>query len=163
VPVVVFGSARRLPPPRESHPRRPALTLLAALLVALVLGAVLVDRVGADEERYEPASRSGRDAVLELAERHFPPQLVPWAMRTAGCETGYRWNLDAHSEGYDRSYRTYYSFWGPWQVDAVTWGPKAADLFGGPLSDPDVGAAMASWIATNLGIGHWPVCGRGGW
>jgi hypothetical protein len=49
--------------PRDSQPRKHALTLLAALLVALVLGAVLVDRVGA-----EPPDTIG--AIHAAAQNH---------------------------------------------------------------------------------------------
>lgn len=133
------------------------MSLVRYCIILLALTAAIVMLANIATARAEPA---GREAVQVLVERHFPPHLQGWAMRTAGCETGYKWNLDAHSEGYDRAYRVYYSFWGPLQVDAVTWAEEAANRFGGTLDDPDVSMAMASWIAQTYGTKHWPVCGR---
>lgn len=161
----VYGRGRTRLYVQRKKKRGFAKPLLWALAIALAVGILTGGNAGAEEiERHEPSARSGRAAVLELAERHFPPHLVGWAMRTAHCETGGTYDLYARSAGYDRSWRVYYDFNGPWQVDAVTWGAKAWQLFGGPLAEPEVGAAMAAWIATNLGRSHWPVCGyRGGW
>lgn len=126
-----------------------------------VLGVVLVARTNAqspEQDRYTPASRGGRAAVQELAEQHFAPEWVGWAVRTARCESSY--DLYAHSAGYDRRLGVFYRFWGPRQVDDVTWGRLAWEMFEGPLSDPHVGAAMAGWIVERYGPGHWPYCGR---
>lgn len=161
---VVFGREHTLDqvPPR----RRSRFLAVAIVLVAVALGVALDEVAHADEERFEPSSRSPRDQVLELAERHFPPELVPWVMATARCESGY--DLDAENPkgyvGYDRRLGVRYHFRGPLQVDEVTWSATAWELFGGPLSDPDVSMAMAAWIVQRYGVGHWPVCGRGaGW
>jgi hypothetical protein len=112
------------------------------------------------EQRYQPSARGGRVVVEELAAQYFAPDRVPWAVRTARCETGGTFDLYAHSSGFDRRFGVWFDFWGPWQVDAVTWRAKAWELFEGPLSEPTVGAAMAAWIVEHHGPRHWPVCGR---
>lgn len=152
-PVVLVFRPRR---------RAPALTgkgwVVAMLIAAAALGATAAAVRAEEPERYSPSSRSGREAVRELAEIHFAPDQVGWAMATARCESGY--DLYAYSGGFDRRLGVWYEFWGALQVDAVTWGKKAWELFGGPLSDPAVNFPMAAWIAEHLGRGHWPVCGR---
>lgn len=148
--------------PRPPVPTPAGWVLLIALMVLLAGLCLAVNQARAQEvdagERYSPASRSGRQAVVELAEASFAPEWVAWAVRVAGCESG--WDVYAHSSGYDRRLGVWYSFWGALQVDAVTWGAKARELFGGELSEPSVNFAMASWIVTNYGPSHWPWCGR---
>jgi hypothetical protein len=135
---------------------RAAWTIVALIYVA----AAGSSTVRAEEpQRFEPSSRGGRAAaVAELAEAHFAPEWLGWAIRTASCESSNV--LYARSNGFDRRLGVSYDFWGPWQVDAVTWGATAWELFGGPLSEPHVGAAMAAWIVERYGPGHWPICGR---
>lgn len=144
--------------PLSPPPSSRSLPWLRVLLVAAVLAASVVgaSAVRADEPRYEPSSRSGRDAVLDLAERHFPPALVGWAVRTAWCES--RFDLGAYDSGYDRRYG-YYEAIGPWQI-AGMWRATAWELFGGPLESPEINAAMAVWIYELQGPGAWPVCGQ---
>lgn len=137
--------------------RRAVRGLTWAAAATLLMLHISTQPVLADEgDRYQPSSRGGRAAVEALAEQYFPPEMVGWAVRTAKCESGF--DLGAYDAGYDRRYG-YYEAIGPWQV-AGMWRAKAWELFGGPLEDPDVNAAMAAWIATNVGVGAWPVCGR---
>lgn len=110
--------------------------------------------------RWQPSARGGRAVVEELAAQHFAPERVPWAVRTAGCETGGTYDLYARSHGFDARLGVWYDFNGAWQVDAVTWAARAWALFGGQLSDPWIGAAMAAWILERQGPGAWPICGR---
>lgn len=162
-----FGTQRRLPPPTDSDDVRARWIrrVFCALLVAVGFAASLALPTHADEERFEPSTRGGRDAVEELAYRYFPAPLVPWVMRTARCESGF----DLYAEnpkgyvGFDRRLGVRYHFRGPLQVDEVTWGDEARERFGGELSDPNVSMAMAASIVDRYGTGHWPVCGRGGW
>lgn len=146
--------------------------LLGAVAVALVAGSCIAGSARAEPNpdrlemvtatptevpRVRPASRSGREAVVDLAERHFPAYLVPWALRVAACESSF--DLFAHSAGYDRRYG-WYEHVGAFQISTPTWAAKARELFGGELTDPEVNFAMAAWIVTNLGPSHWPVCSR---
>jgi hypothetical protein len=108
-------------------------------------------------ERYTPSTRSPREAVQELAAAHFAPAWVAWAIRVAGCESGF--DLYAQSSGVDRVYG-WYQHVGAFQISVPTWGAKAWELFGGSLWDPDVNFAMAAWIVSHDGPRHWPVCGR---
>ena len=144
-------------PPKPGPPRA-----TTALLLALALAALLVTAAGAqeaeDSPRYTPSVRGGRAAVQELAEAYFPAEWVGWAIATARCESG--WDLYAHASGFDRRLGVWYAFWGALQVDAVSWGVKARQLFDGDLSEPAVNFAMAAWILEQYGPGHWPVCGR---
>jgi hypothetical protein len=133
------------------------LLLGLTLVLGLLPSGVRAQEV--DAGRMPLSTRSGRAAaVAELAEAHFAPEWLGWAIRTASCESSNF--LYARSNGFDRRLGVHYDFWGPWQVDAVTWGATAWELFGGPLSEPHVGAAMAAWIVERYGPGHWPICGR---
>jgi hypothetical protein len=149
-------------PPRRRAPAPTRLGwALGAVLVLLVAGVGLaITRAQEVDEvpRYVPSARSGRAAVLELAEQHFAPEQVSWAIAVAKCESG--WNLYAYSAGFDRRWGVFYEHVGMLQVDGVSWRAKARELFGGDFIDPAVNVAMASWIVTNLGPSHWPYCGR---
>lgn len=113
---------------------------------------------GDEVARYVPSARSGREVVREIAEMHFAAEDVPWAVRTAKCESGY--DLYAYSAGFDHRLGVWYEFVGALQTDAVTWRAKAAELFGGSIAEPMVNFALAAWIYAKLGPSHWPVCGQ---
>ena len=133
------------------------LMLLALLAAVATCGYLTATAHAEDGERYVPSARGTRQAVQELAEAHFAPEWVGWAVRTAGCESGY--DLYARSAGFDRVYG-WYEHVGAFQISVPTWAEKARELFGNELSDPDTNFAMASWIVTNFGPSHWPYCGR---
>lgn len=148
--------------PRPPAPTPVAWVLLAALIVLLAGLCVAVNLARAQEvdpaERYTPSARSGRQAVVELAEAHFPPESVDWAVRTARCESGY--DPYAYSAGFDRRWGVFYEHVGALQVDGVSWRRVARELALGDFLDPDVNVAVAAWILERLGPGQWPWCGR---
>lgn len=102
-----------------------------------------------DAPRYSPSTRSGRQAVQELAAAHFPPDWVAWAVRVAGCESSLNPNADSN--------RPYV---GLWQIDPGLHGWRVLRIFGRSRSlyEPDVNAAVAADILADQGPGAWPVC-----
>jgi len=135
-------------------------TLLLWLLVAAAipfLAGVLVARADEPDDRYTPATRSPRQAVVELAERHFPPDRVAWAVATAWCES--RFDLFAYSSGYD-PLDGYWAHIGAFQISEPTWAATAWRIWGDSLWNPEVNFAMAAWILDRYGPSQWPYCGR---
>lgn len=135
------------PPPARRSPRLP----VVALLLALVAGFLLAGVVRAEDERFTPVSRSGREAVLELAERHFPAGTAEYATRIAGCESSFNPKADTNPP-----------YIGLWQIDPQLHGWRTVAIYGRwrSLYEPEVNAAVAADILADQGWGAWPVCSR---
>jgi hypothetical protein len=154
--IVTYRPVRRRPVLTDAAARRCRRALGAALLVGalLALGASRAAAQEAEGERYTPSARSGREAVRELAEQHFAPEWVGWAVRTARCESG--WDLYAYSAGFDRRWGVWYEHVGALQVDGVTWRRMAE----GDILEPAVNFAVAAYVLAEQGVRAWPWCGR---
>lgn len=144
-------------PPGRRLPRPTALGWALLIVLMLLLGGMTAAIARAQEsepERYTPSARGGRQAVRELAEQHFAPEWVGWAVRTAGCESSF--DLYAYSAGFDRRWGVFYEHIGALQVDGVTWRRVAE----GDLLEPGVNFAVAAYVLATQGSRAWPWCGR---
>lgn len=143
-----------------------ALPLLGALTVALVAGSCIAGAARAEPNpdrlefvtatptevpRARPASRSGREAVVDLAERHFPAGTAEYATRIAWCESSFNPNADTNPP-----------YIGLWQIDPALHGWRTVAIYGRwrSLYEPEVNAAVAAHILADQGWGAWPVCSR---
>ena len=140
--------------------------LLRALLLALIpfLAGVAVCRAQeADDDRYAPATRSNRPAVLarsevaDLAALVWGPDLAPRVAAVVHCESTGR--PSARNAG-DDPYWGAYSYVGLLQIEAGLWGPLALELTGSDdLTDPLVNLTVGYAIWKRVGWSAWPVCG----
>lgn len=139
--------------------------LTCALIVAVLLFLLSAVRVArAEPERYVPASRSTRTAVLTRAqvleaatETSGATRAASW-VRVAFCESS--WNMRATAN------RPYV---GLLQVDPVLHRAKVARVLGFAvtpaesvdyLKNPYVNLLVADLILAEQGWGAWPYCGR---
>jgi len=140
--------------------------LLRALLLALIpfcAGVAVCRAQEAADDRFVPATRSNRPAVLarsevaDLAALVWGPELAPRVAAVVHCESTGR--PTARNAGYD-PYWGSYEYLGLMQIERSLWGPLAVELTGSDdLTDPLVNLTVGYAIWRRSGWSAWPVCG----
>jgi len=148
-----------------TRPHRAAATL--AILLSTLATALLPLAAPAQEaepERFAPASRGPRAAVLErdevvdIAAEVFGFEVAPYVAAIARCESGYA--RFARSAGWDRVFG-WYDHRGLMQIASTIWTPLALELTGSDdLYDPWVNLVTARAIQRQQGWIAWPYCSR---
>jgi hypothetical protein len=119
-----------------------------AVLLALIpflAGALLARGQEVDVDRYSPATRGGRSAIVDLVADHFPPDQVEAALAVIRCES--RFDPDATGRAGER---------GLFQVHPL-WQRLAERLYwpGVSLYDAEVNVAVAAAIWRAAGWRPW--------